>query len=200
MLVVALTGGIAAGKSTIGDQLAKLGAIRIDADQLAREAVAPGSPGLAQIVARFGVGVLAEDGALNRPELGKIVFADPAALADLNAIVHPEVQRLLGERIDALQGGPEIVIYEVPLLVESGAYRARQWDLVVTAEAPAETRVARMRDLRGMDEADARARIANQTGENERRAISDVVIETGGSPAETGEQVAQLWGRLQRMR
>lgn len=197
MFIVALTGGIAAGKSTIGDQLAELGAIRIDADQLAREAVEPGSPGLARIVERFGAGVLAQGGGLNRPELGKVVFADPEALADLNGIVHPEVQRLLDERIDAVRGTADIVVYEVPLLAESGAHGARRWDLVVTAEAPIETRVARMRELRGMSEVEARARIANQADEAKRRAIADVVIETGGTSEETRAQVADLWASIQ---
>lgn len=202
MLVVALTGGIAAGKSTIGDQLAELGAIRIDADQLAREAVDPGTPGLARIVDRFGGGVLTEDGALNRPELGKVVFADAAALADLNGIVHPEVQRLLDERIDAVRAASPgaIIVYEVPLLAESGAHAARHWDLVVTAEAPVETRVARMRELRGMSEDEARARITHQADERDRRAIADVIIDTGGAPEDTREQVARLWGRLQQTR
>lgn len=198
MRIVALTGGIAAGKSTIGDLLAELGAIRIDADQLAREAVQPGSPGLARIVERFGAGVLTENGELNRPELGKIVFADAEALADLNGIVHPEVQRLLDSRIDAVEGTADIVVYEIPLLVESGAQAGRRWDLIVTAEAPVETRIARMQELRGMNEDAARARIANQASEAERRSIADVVIETGGTPEETRSQVAGLWARLTR--
>lgn len=200
MLVVALTGGIAAGKSTIGDQLAELGAIRIDADQLARQAVEPGTPGLDRIVKRFGGGVLTVAGALNRPELGKIVFADAAALTDLNAIVHPQVQRLLDERIDAERAASPgaIIVYEVPLLAESGAHGARHWDLIVTAEAPVEARVARMRELRGMTDAEARSRIASQADERERRAIADVVIETGGTPEDTREQVARLWERLQQ--
>lgn len=200
MLVVALTGGIAAGKSTIGAQLAELGALRIDADGLAREAVEPGTPGLAAIAKVFGANVVTDEGELNRPALGEIVFSDPEALATLNAIVHPEVHRLLAAAISRARGSVDVVVYEVPLLAESGRGIKDQWDLVVTAEAPVETRVARMRELRGMSDADARARIASQAKPSQRRAIADVVIETGGTLDHTRAQTEQLWRRLQSMR
>ncbi|KAM9865007.1 Dephospho-CoA kinase [Leucobacter aridicollis] len=201
MQLIALTGGIAAGKSTVGRRLAELGALRIDADQLARDAVAPGSPGLAQVVARFGDGLLAADGSLNRAALGERVFADPDELAALNAIVHPEVRRLADEAIQAaIRTAPDaVVVYEIPLLVESGAKPGEgglDWDTVVVADAPVETRVARMVELRGMTEAEARSRIANQASDEDRRAIADVLIDTSGTEQETLEQVDALWRRI----
>ena len=196
MQTIVLTGGIASGKSTIGRRLEALGATRIDADQLAREAVEPGSPGLAGVVARFGEGILLPDGTLDRAALGAIVFADPAALAELNGIVHPEIARLYEARLAAVRASePDgIVVYEVPLLVEGG--KTEGWDLIVVADAPAETRVARMVTLRGMDEGEARRRIANQASDEERLAVADVVIDTSGTEAETLEQVDRLWERL----
>ena len=196
MQTIVLTGGIASGKSTIGRRLEALGATRIDADQLAREAVEPGSPGLAGVVARFGEGILLPDGTLDRAALGAIVFADPAALAELNGIVHPEIARLYEARLAAVRAAkPDgIVVYEVPLLVEGG--KTEGWDLIVVADAPAETRVARMVTLRGMDEGEARRRIANQASDEERLAVADVVIDTSGTEAETLEQVDRLWERL----
>lgn len=201
MQLIALTGGIAAGKSTVGRRLAELGALRIDADQLARDAVAPGSPGLAQVVARFGDGLLAADGSLNRAALGERVFANPDELAALNAIVHPEVRRLADEAIQAaIRTAPDaVVVYEIPLLVESGAKPGEgglDWDTVVVADAPVETRVARMVELRGMTEAEARSRIANQASDEDRRAIADVLIDTSGTEQETLEQVDALWRRI----
>ena len=197
MTLIGLTGGIAAGKSTIGRRLAELGAIRIDADQLARDAVAVGSPGLARVAGAFGADrVILSDGSLDRAALGAIVFADAEALARLNGIVHPEVQRLFAEaQAAALAADPDaVVVYEIPLLVE--AARELPFDLVVVAEAPSEVRVARMVELRGMSEADARGRIANQASDAERRAVADVVIDTAGTEAETLAQVDALWDRL----
>ncbi|WP_025133610.1 dephospho-CoA kinase [Leucobacter sp. PH1c] len=197
MTLIGLTGGIAAGKSTIGRRLAELGAIRIDADQLARDAVAVGSPGLARVAEAFGADrVIRSDGSLDRAALGAIVFADAEALARLNGIVHPEVQRLFAEaQAAALAADPDaVVVYEIPLLVE--AARELPFDLVVVAEAPSEVRVARMVELRGMSEADARGRIANQASDAERRAVADVVIDTAGTEAETLAQVDALWDRL----
>lgn len=196
MTLIGLTGGIASGKSTIGARLAQLGAMRIDADQLARDAVAPGSPGLARVSERFGSAVLHADGSLDRAALGALVFSDAAKLADLNAIVHPEVRRLADERISAaLAEDPDaVIVYEIPLLVE--ADRGGDWDLIVVADAPVEQRVARMVTLRGMTEADARRRVANQASDAERRAVADVVIDTSGSEAETLAQVDALWARV----
>ncbi len=196
MKLVALSGGIASGKSTIARRLAEHGAVHVDADQLAREAVAAGSPGLAAIAARFGSAVIAADGTLDRAALGSVVFDDAEALEALNAIVHPEVRRIGQQRIAAAKAAdPDaIVVYDVPLLVEANV--SMPWDLVVIAEAPAELRKRRMIELRGMSAEDAERRIANQASDAERRAVADVIIDTGGSEAYTLEQVDALWERL----
>ena len=201
MQLIALTGGIASGKSTIGRRFAELGAVRIDADQLSRDAVAIGSPGLDVVRKRFGEGVLLADGSLDREALGQIVFADAVALAELNAIVHPEVRRLAGEAIaNATRADANaLVIYEIPLFVESGANKRGSgfdWDLVVVADAPAEVRVKRMVELRGMNEHDALDRIANQASDAERRAVADVIIDTSGTEEHTLKQVDALWEQL----
>lgn len=196
MKLIGLTGGIASGKSTIGRRLEELGAVRIDADQLAREAVAPGSPGLAAVVERFGEELILPDGSLDRAALGARVFDDPAALAALNAIVHPEVRRLSGARVAAAEtADPDaIVVYEVPLLVESKV--TMPWDLVVVADAPAELRLVRLVELRGMQLQEACGRIASQATDEDRRAAADVLIDTSGSEEHTLEQVDALWRRL----
>lgn len=197
MKLVALSGGIASGKTTIARRLVEHGAVHIDADQLARQAVELGSPGLRMVEERFGRGVLASDGTLDRPALGRLVFDDPAALAALNDIVHPEVRRLAQQRLDEVQAeAPDaVVIYDVPLLVEAGVQLG--WDFVVIAEAPAEVRIQRMVELRGMTVAEASQRIANQASDADRRAVADVVIDTGGSEADTIAQTDALWQRLQ---
>ena len=197
MRLIGLTGGIAAGKSTIGRRLAQHGAIRIDADDLARDAVAPGSPGLARVVQRFGSEVLRADATLDRAALGARVFGDAAALGELNAIVHPEVRRLFRERVERARAeDPDaIVVYEVPLLVETAA-RDEPWDHIVVAEADADTRIARMMSLRGMSEDAARQRISRQASDEERRTVADAVIDTSGTEAETLEQADRLWHQL----
>lgn len=196
MKLVALSGGIASGKSTIARRLEELGAVHIDADQLAREAVAAGSPGLSAIEQRFGGEVIAADGTLDRAALGQIVFSSPDSLASLNAIVHPEVRRIGQQRIaEASAADPEaVVIYDVPLLVEAKVQMP--WDLVVIAEAPAEVRKQRMIQLRGMSPNDAEQRIANQASDADRRAVADVIIDTGGSEDYTLAQTDALWQRL----
>ncbi|QIM16427.1 dephospho-CoA kinase [Leucobacter insecticola] len=196
MTLIGLTGGIASGKSMIGARLAALGAFRVDADQLARDAVAPGSPGLSRVRECFGPRVLNDDGSLDRAALGELVFSDPAALEQLNAIVHPEVRRLASESFArARAADPDaIIVYEIPLLAETG--RNDEWDLVVVAEAPVDQRVVRMVELRGMSEEDARRRIANQASDAERRALADIVIDTSGSETHTLDQVDELWEKL----
>lgn len=196
MTLIGLTGGIASGKSMIGARLAERGATRIDADQLARDAVDAGSPGLARIRDRFGATVLNEDGSLDRAALGALVFSDPAALAELNGIVHPEVRRLAAEHIARARAADSdaVIVYEIPLLVETG--RDDEWDLIVVADAPVEQRVARMLELRGMSEEDARRRIANQASDEERRAIADVIIDTSGTEDHTLAQIDELWEEL----
>jgi dephospho-CoA kinase len=194
MYLIGLTGGIASGKSTIATRLAEHGAVVIDADVLSREVVEPGTPGLAAIAARFGPGVIGPDGALDRPALGAVVFSDDQARADLNAIVHPEVKRRSQARIAEASADPAaIVVYDVPLLVETG--RADEFDLVVVASAPESVRAERLVELRGLDRGEAERRIAAQATEAQRTAVADVVIDTAGTLAQTLEQVDAVWGR-----
>lgn len=196
MKLVALSGGIAAGKSTIARRFAELGAVHIDADQLAREVVAPGTEGLAEVKHQFGDEVISADGSLDRQRLAEIVFGHPERLAVLNGIVHPRVQQLFSEKLrDIEQQHPDaVVIYDVPLLVEAGqSPKKPNWDAVVIAEAPADVRINRMVELRGMTREEAERRIANQTSDEERRKIADVVIDTGGDVAHTLEQVDRVW-------
>lgn len=196
MDVIGLTGGIAAGKSVVSARLAALGATVIDADLLARDAVAAGSPGLEAVRRRFGDAVLTPDGTLDRAALGALVFTDSAARADLNAIVHPEVARLYRERLESIEqtDTDAIVVYDVPLLVE--ARSASEFAAVVVVHAPAEQRIERLVALRGMDRAAARDRVAAQVSDAERLAVADVVIDTSGTMAHTLEQVDALWERL----
>lgn len=190
MLRVGLTGGIGSGKSTVAGRLAEHGAVVIDSDLLAREVVAPGTPGLAEIVAAFGSGVLAADGGLDRAALAARVFNDPDARARLNAIVHP----LVGARTAELMAAapPDaIVVHDVPLLVENGL--APNYHLVIVVDAPAETRVDRLVTARGMSEVDVRARIAAQASEAARRAAADVWLDNSGAPDEILAAVDALW-------
>ncbi len=191
-----MTGGIAAGKSTVAARLRDLGAVIIDADELAREAIAPGSAGLAAVVARFGAGVLDARGTLDRVALGAIVFADDAARADLNAIVHPEVRRLYRAAVEAARvGDPDsIVIYDVPLLAE--ARSADEFGLVVVVDAPAAIRVRRLVERRGLTPEQAQQRVDAQASDDERRALADVVIDASGEESETLEQAERLWSLL----
>lgn len=193
---LALTGGIAAGKSTIARRLVELGAVVVDADALAREVVEPGSEGLARIAEVFGAQVIGADGALDRAALGAIVFADPVRRRELEGITHPAVRRLAAERMAAAEAAdPDaVVVYDVPLLAESGPDHG--FELVVVAHAPAATRIERMVGLRGMDRAEAERRVASQASDDERLAIADVVIDTGGTLDATLEQVDRLWERV----
>ncbi|ASU83509.1 dephospho-CoA kinase [Nocardiopsis gilva YIM 90087] len=193
MLRVGLTGGIGSGKSEVSRRLAAHGALIIDADQLAREVVEPGTSGLAEIVAEFGEEVLTPDGELDRPRLGEIVFADADKLARLNAIVHPRV----GERTEGLmaRAAPDaIVVYDVPLLVENGL--GALYDLVVVVDAPEETRIDRLIAHRGMPEDQARARIKAQATREERLGAADIVVDNAGTVADLDRAVADLWKRL----
>lgn len=196
MPLVALTGGIASGKSTVAARLAEHGAVVVDADALVRELQQPGEPVLTAIADEFGADLLRADGSLDRAALGALVFAEADARERLNAIVHPAVGEESRRRFDAaFAADPQaVVVYDVPLLVE--ARPDDPWDLVVVAHAPAETRVRRLVLLRGMDEADARARVASQASDERRLAVADVVIDTSGELASTIEQVDRLWQRL----
>lgn len=196
MQLIGLTGGIASGKSTIASRLAEHGAVVVDADRIAREVVEPGRPALAAIAERFGPGVIAADGSLDRPALGAIVFADEEARLALNAITHPAVLAASTARFAAAaEADPgAIVVYDVPLLVESA--NEYPFELVVVAHAAAGTRVERLVALRGMDRAEAERRIRSQATDEERLAVADVVIDTDGTLAHTRQQVDALWERL----
>jgi dephospho-CoA kinase len=199
MPLVALTGGIASGKSTIARRLAEHGAVIVDADQVVRDVQGPGSPVLQAIAAEFGTEMVDEDGALDRARLGSRVFGDAAAVKRLNAIVHPAVRTESRRRFDAaFAADPDaVVVYDVPLLAE--ARLGEPWDLIVVAHAPADVRAARLVALRGMSEADARARIAAQVTDEERLRIADVVIETDGTLERTLASTDELWGSMARL-
>jgi dephospho-CoA kinase len=186
---VGLTGGVGSGKSTVARLLAGHGAVVIDADAIAREVVEPGTAGLAAVVEEFGAEVLTADGALDRPKLAAVVFADEAKRARLNAIVHPLVGRRTAELMAAAPPDA-VVVYDVPLLVESDL--AGGFDLVVVVEASVETRLARLAG-RGMAEADARERMAAQATDDQRRAVADVVVDNNGGLEELRHNVDHLW-------
>ena len=190
MLRVGLSGGIGSGKSTVAQRLSELGATVIDADQLAREVVGPGSEGLAAIAARFGDDVLDDTGALNRPALGALVFADPQARRDLEAITHPLIARRTGELVAA--AAPDaVVVHDVPLLVEKAMGAA--YHLVVIVGADEETRVKRLMHSRGMTEADVRSRIAAQATDEQRREAADVWLANDGPRDAVLADVDELW-------
>jgi len=198
MRLIGLTGGIASGKSLVSTRLAELGAVVVDADALARLAVAPGTPGLARVLAAFGPELLLPDGSLDRAALGAVVFADAARLAELNSIVHPEVQRLASEAFAAAgEADPDaVVVYDVPLLAENASRLAHQFDEIVVVTAPESERVRRMVEDRGMTPADAAARISRQASEAQRLALADRVIDNSGSREATIAQVDELWRSL----
>ncbi len=194
MLRVALTGGIATGKSYCLTAFARLGVPTIDADALAREAVEAGSPGLRAVAARFGEWVLAPDGSLDRPALGRIVFGDPKARAALEAIIHPEVYRRIGEWFVNLPSATRAAIADIPLVFETG--QDPQFDRVIVAACPRAEQIRRVTARDGLSEADARARIAAQWPIEEKiRRASDVIWTDRGFP-ETDRQVREVYDRL----
>ncbi|GAA3023936.1 dephospho-CoA kinase [Microbacterium dextranolyticum] len=196
MPLVALTGGIGSGKSTIARRLAEHGAVIVDADAIVRDVQSPGSPVLSRIADAFGAHLIGAGGVLDRAGLGSIVFGDDEARARLNAIVHPAVQRESARRFaDAFAADPAaVVVYDVPLLVEARV--EDPWDLVVVADAPAPVRARRLVELRGMSVADADARIAAQVSDERRREVADIVIDTSGTLDRTLSQTDALWRRL----
>ncbi|MCF4121209.1 dephospho-CoA kinase [Antribacter sp. KLBMP9083] len=198
MFRIGLTGGIAAGKSVVSRRLAELGAVVIDHDVLAREAVAPGSVGLEEIVEAFGEGVLAPDGSLDRPVLGGMVFVDSDALERLNGIVHPEVRRLSAEReaAAAVADPRAVIVHDIPLLVETG--QADHFHLLVVVHAPADMRAERLMRGRGLTEAEALARVGAQATDEERLAAADVTLDGAGTVDELLAQVDELWERVAR--
>ncbi len=193
---VALTGGIGSGKSEVARRLKALGAVIVDADVLAREALAPGLEGLDRVVAEFGTDLLTAAGTLDRPALGRLVFADPAARARLEAIVHPEVRRRAAElERAAVDAAPDaVVVHDIPLLVE--ARGTAGFDAVVVVDVPAEEQVRRLVSGRGMSEEDARARVAAQASRAQRLAVATEVVDNTGTLDDLDERVAGLWVEL----
>ncbi|MYU21624.1 dephospho-CoA kinase [Streptomyces sp. SID8352] len=195
MLSVGLTGGIGAGKSEVSRLLVDCGAVLVDADRIAREVVAPGTPGLAAVAAAFGPEALAPDGSLDRPALGAVVFADPEKLAALNAIVHP----LVAARSRALEEAADpdaVVVHDVPLLTENGL--APRYDLVIVVDADPATQLDRLVRLRGMTPGDARARMAAQATREQRRAVADIVIDNDVPLEDLRRRVREVWAELVR--
>jgi dephospho-CoA kinase len=193
VILVGLTGGIGAGKSTVSSLLAQRGAVVIDADAITKELQQPGQPVLAAIVERFGGAVLQPDGTLDRAGLAAIVFPDPDSLKELNAIVHPAVGKEINRRIEAERDTDHVVVLDVPLLVETGR---RGMGGVIVVDVEPEIAIARLVMHRGFDEADARARIARQASRADRLAKADRVIDNGGTPDDLGPQVDELWSWL----
>jgi dephospho-CoA kinase len=190
MTRVGLTGGIASGKSTVAAMLAELGAVIIDADALAREVVASGTPGLAAVVEEFGEELLGPDGELDRAAMGQLVFNDDAARKRLESIVHP----LVFERIVALEGeaaDDDVVVHDIPLLAESG--RADTFDAVIVVDAPPEVQVSRMTTDRGWTREDAESRIRSQASRADRLAIATHVIENTGTREDLRNRVAEVY-------
>ncbi|HXS66413.1 MAG TPA: dephospho-CoA kinase [Streptosporangiaceae bacterium] len=195
MLRVGLTGGIGMGKSEVSRRLDAHGAVLIDADAIAREVLAPGTPGLDQVIETFGVELRKPDGSLDRDRLGEIVFADSERLGQLNAIVHP----LVGQRMIELESSvaaDAIVVHDVPLIAENNL--AGNYDLVIVVDAPSVLQLDRLTRLRGMSKEQADARMAAQASREARLAIADFVIDNSGSLSELDRQVGDLWAELRR--
>ncbi|HEX4217062.1 MAG TPA: dephospho-CoA kinase [Acidimicrobiales bacterium] len=195
MLTVGLTGGIGAGKSAVADLLAERGAVLIDADRIAREVVEPGGPAYQPLVDRFGAAVVGADGGIDRPALAAIVFADPAALADLNAITHPAIGAEMARRKQAAEGTDRVVVLDIPLL--KAAHReTMSLDSVVVVDAPVETALTRLVELRGMSREDAEARMAAQVSREERLAGADLVVDNSGDLDHLRNEVERVWAAL----
>jgi dephospho-CoA kinase len=196
MILVGLTGGIGSGKSTVSALLAGKGAVVVDADAITRELQQPGQPVLAAIVSRFGTDVLGADGSLDRARLAGIVFTDPAALKELNDIVHPAVGAEIARRVEAERPTDHVVVLDIPLLVEGGRYRAAG---LLVVDTPVDVAVARLVEYRGMDEADVRARIGRQATREQRLAVADRVIDNSGDPVSLAAQVDEAWAWMRSL-
>jgi dephospho-CoA kinase len=194
MLVVALTGGIGAGKSLVAQYFSELGARVVDADQLSRIAIERGSEGFDEVITRFGESIL-RNGDIDRKALGEIIFQDKSAKADLEAIIHPRVRELFFEVVNDL-AADEILIYEIPLLVETGA--ASNFDQIITVEADLEIRKSRLLK-RGMFSSEIESRLAAQASPSEREAVATHVIENSGDEDQLLRKVENLWEELQRL-
>lgn len=193
MMRLGLTGGIGSGKSTVARMLAERGAVVVDADQIARELVEPGGAALAELVTEFGPRILQADGSLSRGELAALAFSDPRATERLNAIMHPLIGAEARRRIND-EPQAAVVVYDMPLLVETG--QADLVDMVVVVDVPEAVQLDRAVRLRGLDEADVQRRMTVQASREDRLARADVVIDNSGSLPQTHEQVDQLWDRL----
>jgi dephospho-CoA kinase len=196
LLLVGLTGGIGAGKSTVAELLAARGAVIIDADQVARAVVEPGQPALQKLVERFGESILDPDGRLERGALAKLVFGDDDARRDLEAITHPAINDEFSRRVVEAPSDA-IVVLDVPLLAESEQARKRPYQTVIVVEAPRDVRLKRL-EARGVDRADAEARMAAQAGDEERRKIATNVVDNAGDRADLDRQIDEVWTDLQR--
>ncbi len=197
MLLVGLTGGIGSGKSTVASVLAEHGAVIVDADAITRSLQQPGEAVFDAMVERFGPGIVSDDGTLDRPAVAAIVFGDEAARKDLEAIVHPAVGARMIEVLSAHSGTDAIVVYDVPLLVESGK---TGYGAVIVVDVDPDVAIARLVAHRGFTEADARARIANQVARDDRLAVADVVIDNSGTVDELRARVDEVWTWLEQRR
>jgi len=195
MLLVGLTGGIGSGKSTVARMLEKRGAIVFDADVLARQAVAPGTPGFEKVVERFGPNVLAPGGGLDREALASIVFADPAARRNLEGIVHPEVRRMFAEGCEEYRDSDRVVVFSAPLLVETGMHTA--FDLLIVVSAPVATQIERLMRERAMPERAVQARIEAQLPLEAKAEVADVLVDNEGTLEDLEAQVDRLWRDLE---
>jgi len=200
VIAVALTGGIGSGKSTVGALLVERGAVLIDADQLAREVVEPGTDTLARVVERFGPGILSEEGRLDRPKLAAIVFADESARQDLNGIVHPAVGVRMGERLAALADSESIAVLDIPLLVEGGASDRYGLAGVLVVDCPVDLAIERLVETRGMDRDDAERRVAAQASRLERLDRADFVILNIGTLEELALMTDRAWAWMSTLR
>ena len=193
MILVGLTGGIGAGKSTVSAMLAERGAVIVDADKIARDLQAPGSPVLDRMAERFGPQIITDDGTLDRAAVAKIVFNDETALEDLNGIVHPAMHSEIQRQIDAQRGTDRVVVLDFPLLGENPR---KGLAATIVVDIPVEVAVQRLVDQRGMDEDDARARISSQLSREERLASATHVVDNGGDRESLAVQVDSLWHQL----
>ncbi|SNS41174.1 dephospho-CoA kinase [Micrococcales bacterium KH10] len=196
MIRIGLTGGIAAGKSVASQRLRELGAVVIDHDQLARDAVAVGTDGLRQLEDRFGPEILHPDGSLNRTALASVVFGDEDSLRDLNGIVHPIVETLSDEAEHgaAAEGAAKVIVHDIPLLIETG--QQDDFDHLVVVHAPADLRIARLVEVRHMSLPDARRRVASQVPDQVRVDAADTVLDGTKTPDDLRRQVDDLWQKL----
>ena len=196
MILVGLTGGIGAGKSTVSNLLAARGAVIVDADAIVRELQAPGGEIVTKLAERFGDEVVAPDGSLDRAKVASIVFNDEQALKDLNRIVHPAVRAEMQRRVEAERDGDRVVVLDIPLLAENPR---QDLQAVLVVDVPVDVAVERLVSSRGMDEADARARIANQASREQRLALATHVIDNAGDQDALAARVDEVWGELVRL-